>query len=292
MKRIGLLLTLAALLCGAPAMADSDQVGEFDTKHIFGFTEGTDIGAPDEHEAEFTTTAHFLKRGGGRYSALEQEATDEGALTSWLGYELTLHGAASQTRNAVGLDSLRQASFSGVSSEPKFTLLKRAEGAPFSLSLSFQPEWDRIDNVSGEHADNLSLPIRLMADSAYFNDRLYAGANLLYAPERDRDNRAPVADSTLFGATGALTWRLASQVSLGGELEYYAAWRSLHFSDPVGTGVYLGPTFFARVSPNLFFAGGWSAQIAGRPAQSGRLADYNRMEFSRQRARLTFGVAF
>jgi hypothetical protein len=179
-----------------------------------------------------------------------------------------------------------------LSTEPKFTLLKRAEGAPFSLSLSFQPEWDRIDNVSGEHADNLSMPIRLMADAAFLDERLYAGANLLYAPERDQDTRAPAVNSTLFGATGALSWRLAPQITVGGELEYYAAWRSFHFTDPVGTGVYLGPTFFFRVSPKLFFAGGWSAQIAGRPAQSGLLADYNRTEFSRQRARLTFGVAF
>jgi hypothetical protein len=293
------MLALAAIFAAAPGWAGDDDASKaktsddgFDSKHIFGFTEGADIGEPDEHEAEFTTTGHSGKWGGGRYRALEQEATDEGALTHWLGYELTLHGAASQASTVIGLASLRQINFSGLSVEPKFTLMKRSDGAPFSLSLSFQPEWDRIDTISGTHASNFALPVRLMADAELIRERLYAGANLLYAPEIDHDKGAPTADSALLGASAALTWRLASRFSIGGTIEYDAVYASLHVANPVGAAVFLGPTLFARFSPTLFCAATWSSRIAGAPAQAGRIGDYNQSELSRQRARLTVGVEF
>jgi hypothetical protein len=284
---------LAWMALGAqPARADSDadRTAEFDTKQIFGFTQGTDINAPGEREAEFVTTARWRKRGGGRYRALEQEATDEGALTSWFGYELTLHGAAVLTRDVPGLESLSRAGFSGLSAEPKFVLLPRGAAAPVGLALSFQPEWERIDAVSGEDAQSFSLPVRLMADAA-FGEKFYAAANLLYAPERDRQGRAAPTLISLLGATGALTWRMTPHVSLGAELEAYSAANSLGLGGATGTAVYFGPTFFARLSPTLFVAGAWSAQIAGH-AVATRLGDANQTEFSRRKAELTLGIAF
>ncbi|MCW2316561.1 hypothetical protein M2322_002109 [Rhodoblastus acidophilus] len=279
---IFLLVHLA--LRATPALA-----GDFDTKHIFGFTEGTDINAPDEREAEFVTTAHVLKRGGGRYRAVEQQATAEGALTQALGYELTAHGAAVDARGVTGLDSLRRVEFSGLSAEPKFVVLAR-ETAPFGLAFSIEPEWSRIDATSGRRAQGFSAGMRLMADAA-LGERLYAGANLIYEPEWRREAGAPLAKGALFGATGGLTWRFADRLALGGEVEGYAATESLGLAAPVGTAVYVGPTFFVRLASNLFCAGAWSVQVAGRPA-AGRLDDYNGAEFSRHKARLTVSVAF
>ncbi|MBB4196445.1 hypothetical protein CCR94_20025 [Rhodoblastus sphagnicola] len=289
MRRSVLIFLAWTTFCASPARAQEFETkDDFDTKHIFGFTEGTAINAPDEREAEFVTTAHFLKRGGGLYRAAEQEATAEGALTQGLGYELTLHGAAVQTRGAAGLDPLRQVNFSGLSVEPKFIVLSR-DSAPIGLAVSLQPEWERIDAVSGRGARSFALPARLMADAAW-GGRFYAGANLLYAPEWDREAGAPAARGALFGATGALAWRLAPQISLGGAVEAYAATRSLGLGAPAGTAVYLGPTFFARLAPNLFIAGAWSIQVGGRPVAGG-LEDYNQTEFSRHKARLTLGFA-
>jgi hypothetical protein len=49
-----------------------DPYHELETKYIFGFTEGADIGAEGEKSIEFeTTTASGLR--GGTYAALEQE---------------------------------------------------------------------------------------------------------------------------------------------------------------------------------------------------------------------------
>jgi hypothetical protein len=291
---IGLFLARTALACaaavlGAPALADGIAQGEaFETKHIFGFTEGADIAAPEEREAEFVTTAQVLKRGGGVLRAAEQEATAEGALAPWLGYELTAQGAMVQTGGAPGLHAFARANFSGFSVEPKFVFLKPAEALPLGLALALQPEWTRMDGVSGRNVNDFGLTLRLMAD-ARLDERLYAGLNLIYAPEREQAKGAPVAYGALFGATGALTLRLAPGLALGGEVEAYAATNSLGLGGAVGTAVYLGPTFFARLSPNLFVAGAWSAQVGGRPP--GGPDDDTQTDFSRHKARLTVGVA-
>lgn len=301
MKRFGLPLALAAMLCGAPALADDDDraavagaadTGDFDTKHIYGFTEGPAIDEPATHEAEFTTTGHFIKHGPGRYAAVEQEATDEGALSPWFGYELTLHGAASQTSGVTGLAPLAQANISGLSSEPKFVMLRQGATSPIDLSFALEPEWDRIDTVSGQNANNFSLTMRLMIDRELVAERLYGAANLFYAPEQDHETGAPVARFAEFGASGALVWRFAGQMSLGGELQYDAATNSFGFAQKAGDAVYLGPVFFLRVSPRLFVAGAWSSQIAGRPAREDLLPTYNQSELSRQKARLTVSLAF
>ncbi|MDI9848693.1 hypothetical protein QM467_11565 [Rhodoblastus sp. 17X3] len=60
----------------------------FEDKHLFGFTEGTDVGEAGGKEAEFTTTGGFGKKGGGVYQAIQQEAAFEGAATDRFGYEI------------------------------------------------------------------------------------------------------------------------------------------------------------------------------------------------------------
>ena len=72
-------LTMAAgvfLVCPAIASAQDtapDSFRELETKYIFGFTFGSDIGPEGERELELTTKINFQKRTGS-YAALEQEA--------------------------------------------------------------------------------------------------------------------------------------------------------------------------------------------------------------------------
>src|ERR1700738_2230619 len=68
----------AALLVVFPAFASAqdtapDSFRELETKYIFGFTFGSDIGPEGERELELTTNVNFQKRTGS-YAALEQEA--------------------------------------------------------------------------------------------------------------------------------------------------------------------------------------------------------------------------
>ena len=68
----------AALLLVTPPFASAqdtepDSFTELETKYIFGFTIGSDIGPEGERELELTTKVNFQKRTGS-YVALEQEA--------------------------------------------------------------------------------------------------------------------------------------------------------------------------------------------------------------------------
>jgi hypothetical protein len=53
-----------------------DPYHELETKYLFGFTEGADIGAQGEQSVEFESTTAFVKRGG-QYATLEQEVEYE-----------------------------------------------------------------------------------------------------------------------------------------------------------------------------------------------------------------------
>ena len=71
----------AALLLVSPAISSAqettpDSFRELETKYIFGFTTGSDIGPEGERELEFETNLRFQRRGG-VYNQLEQEVEFE-----------------------------------------------------------------------------------------------------------------------------------------------------------------------------------------------------------------------
>ena len=62
-----LLASLLSLAIAAPASAEPHGI---DTEHLFGFTEGSDIGVPGERELESETTGRLGKRAG-RFRAFD-----------------------------------------------------------------------------------------------------------------------------------------------------------------------------------------------------------------------------
>ncbi len=266
---------------------------DFDTKHIFGFTEGTDVGEVGERELEFETNGTIGKFGGGRYNALEQVATFEAAPLARLGYEASLHGLSQQIANVPGLQNLSQTNFSGVSFSPKWIFLTRGVDAPFGLAASIAPEWDRVDPVIGVHANNFVLPVRIYLDAELIEKKLYFGANLLYSPEVDNPKGYGISHYTLAGVSAALSYRVTPKITFGGEVEYYEAYSSLGFSNYAGSGTYIGPTFHIQITDKAFVSGAWSTQVANRiPAGADALASYNQTDLADQRGRLTFAISF
>jgi hypothetical protein len=122
-----------------------DPYHELETKYIFGFTEGADIGAEREKSIEFeTTTASGLR--GGRYAALEQEVEFESVPTQNFGYELSAHGLGFSVNDVPGMPNAHGANFSGLSAEFRYLVIGRGSGSPFVLTLVAEPEWARIDD--------------------------------------------------------------------------------------------------------------------------------------------------
>jgi len=131
----------------APAAA-IDPFHELGTKYIFGFTEGSDIEAEGEKAIEFETTAAFGMRGGS-FSAIEQEIEFENTPTQFLQYELSAHGLLQSVNNVDGLDNFHNFNFSGLSAEFRFLLLGLGPDSPIGLTFVVEPEWARVDGVSG-----------------------------------------------------------------------------------------------------------------------------------------------
>src|SRR5471030_1085026 len=86
-------VVIAALFSIAPgfnARADSvaDVFHEAESKYMFGFVDGSDIGNEGEKAIEYEATGSFGKRGG-RYGAVEHELAFEHVLTQNFSYELS-----------------------------------------------------------------------------------------------------------------------------------------------------------------------------------------------------------
>jgi hypothetical protein len=293
------LLMLASLSFASGALAQENLSRErsepefFEDKHLFGFTEGSDVGEAGSREAEFTTTGAFGKRGGGAYQAIGQEAAYEAAATDRFGYELIALGSWQSIANVPGFDNLSQANFAGLAVQPKYIFLRRGLDAPFGLSVSLTPAWLRIDDISGVRATNFSLETRLYLDKEFIPQKLLGAVNVLYAPETGRDALGP-SHYALFGATGALSYLFTPEAFLGGELEYYQAWQSLGFSNSAGSAFYAGPTLHLQLGAKAFVSLAWSAQLSNSPRHPApeRLVEFNQSDLARQRGHMVFGVEF
>src|SRR5258708_33660866 len=136
----------------AAAGKRADKTGEVDTEHMFGFTEGSDIGEAGEKELEADSTGRFGKLGGAynnvataleaKYSFSDRFRLSAVATVAY--YDITGVNA---------IDDRRQGALQSVSFDARFRLFDR-EHAPFGLTLSVEPRRGFADNRSGEPADH------------------------------------------------------------------------------------------------------------------------------------------
>lgn len=272
------------------AISVSDPYRELETKYLFGFAKGTDIGAEGEKEIEFETTATFVRRGG-QYRVIEQEIEFEGVPTQFFAYELSAHGISHRIRGVDGFDDLSRTTFSGLSTDLRFLLIGRGPGSPVGLTISVQPEWARIDGASGVRTQNYNATFRLAADTEIIPNRLYGVINLLYQPEVAKEMGATSwTRSSTLGVIAALAYRIAPRVTVGGELEYYRAYDGLAFKTLNGQALYAGPTLHIQFTNKVFLAAAFSAQLTGRAV--GERFGLDLTNFERYHANLKLGFEF
>jgi hypothetical protein len=270
---------LADDFSAAPPMPPAvDSFHELETKYIFGFTTGADIGVPGEQSVEFETTAAFQKRGG-RYSAIEQEVEFEGVPTDFFAYELSVHGAYHSISGTNGLDDINRTGVSGLSTALSFAILHRGPESPIGLTFVAEPEWERIDGDSGQFARNFSTSFTMVADTELIANRLYGAVNVSYAPEvgKAADDVDWEHSSTL-GITAALAYRIAPKITIGGELEYYRAYDGLLFDTFDGNAFYAGPTLHVQFDSKTMLAAAFSTQVAGQAVGEHNALDLTNFE--------------
>jgi len=219
---------------------DPSQPVAVDTEHIFGFTEGADIGGKGEAELENTTTVLFGRPG--RSSEFNNETAFR-------------YGVEEHFRASIGVftDYCSSLTFGGLSSEFRWQA-SSSENAPLGLTLSFAPQWQRID---GQRVQSYSLPIALLADTAFVPNTTFAAFNLTYSPAFTRMSSTSQLEQPL-EISQAFATAIADRIFAGAEIRHVTRNQDGFFS---GHALFVGPSVFAKLSDNVSLKPAWSAQI-------------------------------
>jgi hypothetical protein len=265
-----------------------DPYHELDTKYIFGFTSGADIGAEGEKAIEFETTAALQKRHG-TYRMIEQEFEFEGVPTQYFAYELSAHATYHSIKGVDDLDNLDRTQFSGLSTDLRYLIIGRGPGSPIGLTLSVAPEWSRVDGTSGMRTRDYSTAFRLIADTELIPNRLYAAINALYEPDVSKGpGDTSWARGSTAGITGGLAYRVAPKVTMGAQMEYYRAYDGLAFNTFAGHAAYVGPTMHIQFTGKTMLSLAFATQVYGSAAIEHRSLDLTNFERYRANAKLEF----
>ncbi len=228
-------LAAALALTAAPALAQSLPTaaenltpGDLDSEHLFGFTEGSDLGVPGEAELEWETSGRLGRRVA-RFLTVDSSL----ALKVPLTHDFRL--APGVTFNAYdigapGTPTRTTGGFNGGFLETRLRLLDR-RAAAFGLTLNIVPGYGTVDGGSGVPARSFGTEIGLLADREIIPGKLIAAVNVGFALSTTRLTAmdAPVRGSGIEVA-GALAYCVRPGLFLGGEARYAGpttVWRSI-----------------------------------------------------------------
>jgi hypothetical protein len=295
---LGLLLGLASMwLAGVAtpgsASADShkhaDKAGEVDTEHMFGFTEGSDIGEAGEKELEVDSTGRFGKFDGS-YNTVATALEAKYSFSDRFRLSAVATVAYYDITGVSVFDDRRQAALQSISFDARFRLFDR-EHAPFGLTLSVEPHRGFMDEMSGEGADQYGAEIRLLADRELIPGHLFAALNVSYEPEQARlRTSGEILRESLLGIGGALAMQVMPNVFIGAEARSLRQYDGLGLNSFAGQALYIGPTLYATFGQGYFLSAAWNVQVWGAVAGTSGALDL--VNFERHQAKLRVGVVF
>lgn len=261
-----------------------------ETEYMFGFTAGSDIDGVGQSKVVLDTTAGFGKRSG-RYAAVTNKLEIGHTPLPYLHLALGLATAHHSISGVSEFEDRKQSVFDGASLELKYRLLERG-ASPVGLTFIFEPHWARVEEGSGERVTKYAAEFKLALDAELLRDKVYAGFNLLYEPEQVRAHATGELErEATIGVSGALAFRVAPGLFLGGELRYLRSYEGLGLDRYAGDAWFAGPTLYAQLCEHCFVAASWSRQIAGRSvAEPGQ--GLNLDQFTGHQAKLRLGVHF
>lgn len=276
----------AWLMAATPASASDHGV---DTEHLFGFTEGSDIGAPPEKELESETTARLGKRGG-TFRAVDSAVVLKVPLSDRFRLAPGLAFAGYAMRRVPGLDDREVAALAGGFIETRARIFTRDE-APFGLTLNTVIGGSRLDAATGLAASGLSVEAGLLMDREIVPGEVVAGLNVVYALGRSRlAGIAGDQQASNVEISGAVAKRFGPGLFLGLETRYLRAYSGLGLDRFAGQAVYLGPTLYKTLREETWISFTWGTQLAGSEAGAGE--DRDLTNFDRHQVRLRIGTHF
>jgi len=261
---------LVALACiGVPFAVDA-QTDSVDTEHLFGFSEGSDIGHRGNKELEVETIGRF-GRNADSYSAISSNFEFKYGLTE----NFRISAAAAVSRfdisGLAGTDDQHRFVFDRFSSEVRFRVLDRTTQS-IGLTLIATPFFGFVDNSTGAPSDRFGASIIAAADSALVANRVYGAFNLGYAFERDRAYSTNLlSDSSILSFNAAFSARLRPWLWLGGEVRYLRSYDGMAANTFAGQALYFGPVFYMPVAKGFSISGAWDIQAWGQASDGGNL---------------------
>jgi hypothetical protein len=269
-----------------PAAKPAAVFYETETKYMFGFVDGADIGNEGEMSIEYEGTGSFQKRGGS-YSAIEHELAFEHVPTQNFSYELSLHGLSHSIGGVDDIDDRHTTQFSGVSTKLRYLILARGPGSPIGLTVSAEPEWSRIDGTDGTQTRSYGSTFKIVADTELIANRLYAALNLIYEPEVAKP--ADIWERGSGAGIGlGLAYRVTPTIAVGVGAEYDRAYDGLAFQTFDGHALFVGPTLQINFTPKILLAAAFSTQVAGHAVDDPRTFDLTNFERYRANLKLEF----
>lgn len=253
-------------ICGIPFASSVTSGEELDSEHLFGFTQGTDIGAKGDKELELEGFGGF-GRGQGAYSALA--AGVEGKFTVLDNFRVSpgLGVAYHNIRGVPGLDDRTSTNFEGVSFEMKYRLLDRSLTG-VGLTIGVTPAWARVDDASGEPVDSQGVGLLFSTDYALVPGWLLTAFNMTYDLAATRSHvTGGWSHDSLFGLSGAIAGQVVQNVFLGVEARYARAYGGLALDHFDGHALFVGPTAYAKFPNGAWISAAWNAQVAGRSVE-------------------------
>ncbi len=282
-------VVLAASLGGVGLTRADTGYDKIDTEYLFGFVTGTDVGEVGEKELENTTVGRFGKRTGS-YGALSHTLALEYVPVENLRLEMGAIGGYHAISGVSDLDNVRRARFQGLSLEIRYRLLAR-ERAAFGLTILAEPHWARIDETSGQAANQYGADLAILIDKELISNRVVAAFNVRYAPEvmQSRVTGTWSHDST-FGVGAALMAQIWPGFFMGSEARYLRAYESLGFDGFAGHALFLGPNIFFKPAERWRVTATWAVQVAGHAVDGSGPLDLT--NFERHQIRLRIGYEF
>jgi hypothetical protein len=268
--------------------------GGVDTEHMFGFTEGSDIGDKGDSELLSETTGHFGKLGGA-YGQIASTLEAKRTLADNFRVSASATGAYFDMSGVAGVPDRRDGTFQALSFSTRYRVLNRVS-APFGLTFSAEPHWGFVDDMSGASAGQIGAEFLALIDRELLPGRLFGAFNVSYEPERTRLHAggAAIRDSTL-GLGAALAVQVLAGVSVGAEARYLRRFDGLAFEGVLGQALYVGPTIYAAfnkamLNKDVFVSATWNAQIWG--AAGGHPGPFDLVNFDRHGVKVRAGLNF
>ncbi len=278
----------SCLVTATLATSQLARASDVDSEHLFGFTEGADIGKTGEREAESETMGR-LGKSAGAYAAVTQ--TGSVKVLPFDNFRVSANAALAyfSISGVSGLEDRQIATLQGFSFEARYMRTDRHR-APFGLTIIAEPRWSRVDATSGETANGYGGTLTVAADKELIDNRLFGALNVLYDSQA---TRFPLPDKWVYdskiGISGALSARVTPVLFVGGEVRYLRAYDGLGLESFSGQGLFGGPTFYVQIARGMALSGAWNVQITGRTASIGSL---DLTHFERQQAKVRFNVNF